>query len=49
MLTCPVKGYFSELDVEQIVKMLRSKEITAKALTQQSLNSINQHKALNAF
>ncbi|MBP2544711.1 amidase [Acinetobacter guillouiae] len=49
MLTCPVKGYFSELDVEQIAKMLRSKEITAKALTQQSLNSINQHKALNAF
>ncbi|KAF5299888.1 hypothetical protein FQR65_LT19434 [Abscondita terminalis] len=29
--------------------MLRSKEITAKALTQHSLKSINQHKALNAF
>ncbi len=49
MLMCPVKGYFSELDVEQIANMLRSKEITAKALTQHSIKSINQHKALNAF
>lgn len=49
MLTCPVKGYFSELDIEQIAEMLRSKKITAKELTLQSLNSINQHKVLNAF